>query len=75
MNISMSVLMIFIDGIGIGEYDEEKNPFARFPSLYFSKFINQYSQPPPFAGCIVPTDPSMGGTRSAPKRYRPDGFV
>ncbi|MFQ5752762.1 MAG: metalloenzyme [bacterium] len=52
--------MIFIDGIGIGEYDEEKNPFARFPSLYFSKFINQYSQPPPFAGCIVPTDPSMG---------------
>ncbi len=52
--------MIFIDGIGIGENDRDKNPFARFPSPYFSTFINQTSDSIPFDGLVIPTDPSMG---------------
>lgn len=56
----MPVLMIFIDGIGIGEFDEDKNPFARFPSDFFPEFINQSNGAIPYSGRSVPTDPSMG---------------
>jgi hypothetical protein len=56
----MSVLMIFIDGVGIGENDRDKNPFARFPSPFFSTFINPTPTAIPFDGLIIPTDPSMG---------------
>ena len=33
----MAVLFIFIDGLGLGENDAEKNPFARFPTPFFSQ--------------------------------------
>lgn len=56
----MSILMIFIDGIGIGEYDKNKNPFARFPSPYFPAFRDRQEFTLPFEGVIVATDPSMG---------------
>lgn len=52
--------MIFIDGIGIGEKDQEKNPFARFPSPFFASFKGQESNSIPFDGDLVATDPSMG---------------
>lgn len=56
----MSVLMLFIDGIGIGEADSEKNPFARFPSPYFSQFKDSSWPALPFDGVAVATDPTMG---------------
>ena len=55
----MSILMIFIDGIGIGYFDKTKNPFARFPTPYFSKFIDRNDRPVPFEGQVIATDPSM----------------
>ena len=33
----MSVLFIFIDGLGLGENDAAKNPFVRFPTPFFSQ--------------------------------------
>lgn len=33
----MHVLLIFIDGIGLGEHDAAKNPFVRFPTPFFSQ--------------------------------------
>ncbi|MCH7755241.1 metalloenzyme [candidate division KSB1 bacterium] len=56
----MSVLMIFIDGIGIGEFDKDKNPFARLLSPFFPEFIGHSNGPVAFDGQVVPTDPSMG---------------
>jgi hypothetical protein len=56
----MSVLLLFIDGIGIGENDSDKNPFARFPSPYFSAFKDSALPQLPFDGIAVSTDPSMG---------------
>ncbi len=55
----MSVLMIFIDGIGIGEFDVEKNPLARFPSPFFSHFTNHKINSVPLNGQVISTDPSM----------------
>ena len=55
----MAVLMIFIDGVGIGENDENKNPFARFPSPFFPRFTDSGSNIAPFDGLVIPTDPSM----------------
>ncbi len=37
----MSVLFFFIDGIGAGDRDAEKNPFARFPTPYFPIFQDE----------------------------------
>ncbi len=56
----MSVLMIFIDGIGIGEFDKDRNPFARFPSPLFPEFISHSNGAVAFDGQVVPTDPTMG---------------
>lgn len=55
----MSVLMIFIDGIGIGENDKDKNPFARFPSPVFPIFKEHHNDSVPFGGIVVPTNPTM----------------
>jgi len=52
--------MIFIDGIGIGEFDKDKNPFARFPSPVFPEFIGHSNGPVVSDGQMVLTDPSMG---------------
>lgn len=53
--------MIFVDGIGIGEFDRAKNPFARFPSPYFPKFADsKKTRSLPSAGRVIATDASMG---------------
>ena len=36
----MRILMIFIDGIGVGKKDPEINPFAALPSRIFTDFLN-----------------------------------
>jgi phosphopentomutase len=56
----MSVLLLFLDGIGIGEFDESKNPFARFPSPFFPKFLDRNEVSLPFNGLVTATDPCMG---------------
>lgn len=57
----MSVLLIFIDGVGIGEDDRDRNPFARFPSPFFSIFREKESDAQiPFEGKLAPTDATMG---------------
>ncbi len=55
----MSVLMIFIDGIGVGEANPETNPFARFPSPFFSMFKDAPWPALPFDGAAVAVDPTM----------------
>ncbi|MFQ5605197.1 MAG: peptidase [bacterium] len=56
----MSVLFIFIDGIGIGEFNQTKNPFARFFTPYLSIFSNHTETSVPLNGIVVQTDPAMG---------------
>ena len=56
----MAVLLLFIDGIGIGNFDPEINPFARYPTPFFSMFKDRDSDGIPMNGILVPTDPSMG---------------
>ncbi|MCG8606102.1 metalloenzyme, partial [bacterium] len=58
----MSILMVFIDGIGIGQNDSDKNPFARYFSPLLSHFSDQSSEAIPYGGRLVPTDPTMGLT-------------
>ncbi len=55
----MAVVMLFVDGIGIGEPDPASNPIARFPSPFLSIFKGQSLPSLPFDGLIVPTDPRM----------------
>ena len=55
----MRVLLLFIDGIGIGERDAEKNPFARFPSPFFSFFKNESLPTLPHGGVVIPTRADM----------------
>lgn len=55
----MRVLLLFIDGIGIGERDSEKNPFARFPSPFFSFFKNEPVPLLPHGGVMIPTRADM----------------
>jgi 2,3-bisphosphoglycerate-independent phosphoglycerate mutase len=55
----MRVLLLFVDGIGIGERDPEKNPFARFPSPFFAFFKNEPLPKLPFDGVVLPTRADM----------------
>lgn len=55
----MSVLLLFIDGIGIGSFDIDSNPFARFPSPYFSFFSDSQTLDIPHDGILIATDPTM----------------
>jgi len=55
----MKVLLLFIDGIGIGERDPEKNPLARFPAPFFSFFKNEPLPSLPFGGVVIPTRADM----------------
>jgi hypothetical protein len=55
----MRVLLLFLDGIGIGERDAEKNPFAHFPSPFFSFFKNEPLPNLPFDGVVIPTRADM----------------
>jgi len=56
----MSVALFFIDGLGIGERDPEKNPFAKFPSRFFNFFLSEPLPDLPFGGKIIPTAADMG---------------
>src|SRR5688572_4911938 len=55
----MRVLLVFIDGIGIGQRDPESNPFARIDGKVFRQFVNE----PPAAiynsGVLQPTDATL----------------
>ncbi|MEN3038115.1 MAG: metalloenzyme, partial [Candidatus Kryptonium sp.] len=62
MSFKMSVVLLFFDGIGIGEKDPEKNPFARFESKFFRAFIDGDNYTAEYDGIIVPTDATMNIT-------------
>lgn len=52
-----SIIYIFLDGVGIGERDDSKNPFARFENRFFGKHAGKsFSMP----GEVVTTDANMG---------------
>ncbi len=51
----MPVLLIFIDGIGIGDKNPVYNPFAKLPSKYFITFNDNHVRRAPQDGIIVPT--------------------
>lgn len=55
----MSVALLFFDGIGIGEDDPEKNPFARYRSKFFRAFIGGDNFNAEYDGIIVPTDATL----------------
>ncbi|MFH1963910.1 MAG: hypothetical protein ABIJ42_00045, partial [Acidobacteriota bacterium] len=53
------ILFIFIDGLGIGSQDPEKNPLARFPA----KILKSFSGSAPVLlreGISLSNDPGMG---------------
>jgi len=56
----MPIALFFIDGLGIGARDPEKNPFAKFPSRFFNFFLNEPLPDLPFGGKIIPTSAGMG---------------
>lgn len=55
----MRVLLLFIDGLGIGDRDFENNPLARFQSRYLGIFKDAPHPPLPHAGRVVPTRVDM----------------
>jgi len=55
----MRVLLLFVDGVGIGARDSEQNPFARFPSPFFSFFKNEPLPVLPHGGVVIPTRADM----------------
>lgn len=55
----MSVGLLFFDGIGIGENDPTKNPFARYKSKFFRIFNDSGDFTAEYNGIIVPTDASL----------------
>src|SRR3990172_1595019 len=58
----MSVLMIFVDGIGIGGNDPDTNPFARARTKHFQAACERLDRPELRAGAlVVPTDATLGG--------------
>jgi len=57
----MSVLMIFVDGVGIGDDDPAVNPFARTRSLHLRAVGGVLDRPELRAGAlVVPTDATLG---------------
>ncbi len=55
----MGVALLFFDGIGIGENNPEKNPFARYKSKFFRAFSDGGSLIADYDGIIIPTDASL----------------
>ncbi|WP_312422959.1 metalloenzyme [Anaerospora hongkongensis] len=61
----MKILLIFIDGMGLGRYDAASNPFVRFDPRFFKDLFGQpltielgrFYRP---EGCLVPTDACLG---------------
>jgi 2,3-bisphosphoglycerate-independent phosphoglycerate mutase len=55
------ILLIFIDGIGIGEADVGKNPFARKDFTYFSHFLGErYPKFTGESGIVTGLDANLG---------------
>ncbi|MCD6451356.1 MAG: peptidase [Acidobacteria bacterium] len=50
----MGFLLILLDGVGVGEDDPKRNPFARLPSRYFPR--RGVSLKPPFYGTVREVD-------------------
>jgi hypothetical protein len=55
----MHVLLLFIDGLGIGERDPERNPLAKFPSPFLSIFKDAPLPLLPYDGVVIPTRADM----------------
>jgi len=55
----MGVALLFFDGIGIGENNPDKNPFARYRSKFFCAFNDGENFRAGYDGIIVPTDASL----------------
>ncbi len=53
-----TIIYVFLDGIGLGRYNTESNPFARFNSHFFSPLGGKASFPED--GVIIETDAHMG---------------
>jgi len=62
----MKILFLFLDGIGLGENDLEKNPFARAEMPYLNSLLggqNLILESAPFEGdlaTLLPVDPNLG---------------
>ncbi len=56
----MRVLLLFIDGIGIGKNDPASNPLARYQSRFLSIFSGAPLPHLPFDGIVIPTRADMG---------------
>ena len=57
----MSILMIFVDGIGIGGNDPDTNPFARARTKHLQAACGRLDRPELHAGAlVVPTDATLG---------------
>jgi len=54
------ILMIFIDGIGIGYNDPSRNPFAALPSQVFKDFLGGESTASARGGMATRADASLG---------------
>ena len=55
----MSVLLIFIDGLGIGKL-QESNPFDNLPAAAPLGIFQGETPDLPFGGILIPTDPRLG---------------
>jgi len=55
----MAVALVFVDGVGIGKRDAERNPLARVPSL-LSHFDDGSGEPLPAGGALARVDARLG---------------
>ncbi|RJP19857.1 MAG: metalloenzyme [Candidatus Abyssobacteria bacterium SURF_5] len=56
----MRILMIFVDGIGVGTADPAVNPFAAAPSAIFTDFLDAPKEAAAFGGVAGRADASLG---------------
>jgi hypothetical protein len=54
------VLLIFVDGVGIGVPDPTVNPFARFEPAIFGQFAAGPAKPIYGSGFVTPTEATLG---------------
>ncbi|UCD58104.1 MAG: peptidase [Candidatus Hydrogenedentota bacterium] len=56
----MRILMIFIDGLGVGKKDPSRNPFAALPSQIFTDFLDEPRSTTIRSGSATRADASLG---------------
>jgi phosphopentomutase len=56
----MRILMIFIDGLGVGKNDPATNPFAALPSEIFTDFLDAPSKKTTHGGLALRADARLG---------------